>query len=81
MSQAVLEQIIRRFASQCRVNGVLCLTSNGDPALVSAFAALGWSDPYPVEPDIVPAPEPVLEAATVEAPERAVMSDPTNHVV
>lgn len=67
MSQ-VLEQLIHRFARQTRVGGVLCLTSNGDPALVSAFAALGWADPHPIEPVEGP-----LETAAVEAPERAVM--------
>lgn len=75
MSQAVLEHLIHRFASQARVNGRLCLSSNGDPALVSAFKAVGWSDPHPIDADPIE-DEPVYEAAAVEAPERAVMSAP-----
>lgn len=71
MPQA-LAQIIHRFATQVRVGGVLCLSSNGDPALVAAFAALGWPDPCPIDRAVFN-PEP--EAATVEAPARAVMPD------
>jgi hypothetical protein len=71
----VLAQIIRRFGTQVRVNGVLCLCSNGDPALVAAFAALGWPDPCPIDRD---GP---LEAATVIAPERAVLNSPKRRTV
>ncbi len=76
MSQVVLEQIIRRFAKQLRVGGRLCLTANDDPALVSAFKAVGWSDPYPIEPAEVVPDEAPLEVAVDEAPERAVMPGP-----
>jgi len=72
---SVIEHLVRRFAKQTRVNGVLCLTSNGDPALVTAFAALDWSDPYPIEA-VVEGP---LEAAVVEAPETAVLESPEGH--
>ncbi len=65
----VLEHVAHRFAKHVRVNGVLCLSPNGDPALVRVFSELGWSDPHPIEA----VAEPVLVAATVEAPERAVM--------
>jgi hypothetical protein len=74
MSADVLAQIVHRFATQVRVGGTLCLSSNGDPALVAAFKALGWSEPYPIEPSAFV--EPAEEAATVEAPERAVMPSP-----
>lgn len=77
---SVLEQLVRSKARQTRANGVLCLTSNGDPALVAAFAELGWSDPYPVDPADVPAPVTPLEAAMVTAPERAVMDRPEGHI-
>jgi hypothetical protein len=68
-----LEHLIRRFGTQVRHNGVLCLCSNGDPALVAAFAELGWPDPCPIDG---PPVAPVLEAAVVEAPERAVLPKP-----
>ena len=68
MSQ-ILESIAHRYCKQVRVGGVLCLSTNGDPVLVGVFKELGWSDPYAIEA----VSEPVLEAATVEAPERAVM--------
>lgn len=71
MSQAVLAHLVHRFARQVRQNGVLCLSANGDPALVAAFHALGWSDPCPLGHALVR--DTVVEAATVEAPERAVM--------
>ena len=67
-----LELVIRRFAKQVRSNGVLCLMTDGDPALVAAFAALGWSDPYPIEP--VPVVAPLESAAMAPAPERATLN-------
>ncbi len=70
----VLEQIVHRYAKQIRVNGVLCLSANGDQALVEVFKALGWSDPYPI--DKAARHEAPLETATLEAPERAVMPGP-----
>ncbi len=79
MSQAVLEHLIHRFASQIRANGRLCLSSNGDPALVGAFKAVGWSDPHPIDADPVEAPA-IEEAAAVEAPERAVMNAPKKRI-
>ena len=64
----ILAHVAHRFASQVRVNGVLCLSSNGDPALVRAFAELGWSDPQPI--DAIPAP---IKAQPIE---RAVLEPP-----
>jgi hypothetical protein len=61
----IIEALIRRHAPHISVNGESCLSSNGDAILVAAFKALGWSDPYHERP--------ALEAATVEAPERAVL--------
>lgn len=69
MSRA-LTLLVHRFGLQVRHDGVLCLSSNGDPALVAAFADLGWPDPCPVDRAFF---NPELEAATLEAPERAVM--------
>lgn len=69
MSQ-VLEAVVHRFGKHVRVNGRLCLSSNGDQVLASVFTALGWSDPHPLD---VAWRAPVVEAATVEAPERAVL--------
>lgn len=74
-----LEHLIRRFGTPIRVNGVLCVCSNGDPALVAAFKELGWSDPHPIDADSVEAPA-VEEAAAIEAPERAVMSAPKKRI-
>ncbi len=68
---SVLEHIAHRFGTQVRVGGVLCLSSNGDPALVRLFAELGWSDPQPIES--IPAPQSAMELATVENYERAIM--------
>jgi hypothetical protein len=80
---SALEQIIRRFARQTRVNGVLALTSNGDAALAAAFAELGWSDPYPIEPvvQLMFEAEGPAEAAVVSAPETAVLDTPEGHIV
>jgi hypothetical protein len=61
----IIEALIRRHATHISVNGESCLSSNGDAILVAAFKALGWPDPYHDTP--------VLEAATVEAPEHAVL--------
>jgi len=79
MSQPVLAHLVHRFASQIRVGGFLCLSANGDPALVSAFKALGWADPYRIEPEILP--DAPLEVAAVEAPERAVLPVAKKRVV
>ncbi len=68
---SVLEHVAHRFGTQVRSNGVLCLSSNGDLALVRLFAELGWSDPQPIES--IPQPKPVQEVATVEHVERAIM--------
>jgi hypothetical protein len=70
MSNTALAHLIHRFGTQVRINGELCLCSNGDPALSAAFAALGWSDPMPVAAAVLDEPE----TATVESPERAVLS-------
>jgi len=64
---SILEQIVHRYAKQVRANGRLCLSTNGDPTLLAVFKELGWTDPHILDA------EPELEAATVEAPERAVM--------
>ena len=64
-----LAHVAHRFASQVRCNGVLCLSSNGDPALVRVFAELGWSDPQPI--DAIPAP--IKATAPIE---RAVLDPP-----
>lgn len=66
-----LEHLIRRFGKEVRVGGRLCISANGDPALVAAFVELGWSDPHPIEPGEAPP-----EAAVIEAPERAVLPRP-----
>ncbi len=67
----VLAHVAHRFASQVRVNGVLCLSSNGDPVLVRVFAELGWSDPQPI--DSIPEPvkaQPPIERAVLDPPVR-----------
>jgi hypothetical protein len=70
-----LEHMVRSFARRTTQNGIVVLVTNGQPALIAAFAELGWSDPYP-DPLLLP-PSPVvsrdLTKATVEAPERAVL--------
>ena len=76
---SVLEHLAHRFASQVRANGILCLSANGDPALVKLFAALGWADPHPIES--APVLEAVAEvAATLRAPERAVLKAPKGRI-
>ncbi len=48
-----LEHMVRSFASRTIQNGVVVITANGHPALVSAFKELGWPDPYP-DPLLLP---------------------------
>jgi hypothetical protein len=50
--QATIEDLVRQFADQTVVDGVLCYTTGGLSALEDAFAVLGWSDPYPA-PEMV----------------------------
>lgn len=71
----LLEQLVRRQATRIVRNGEPVLITDGDPLLLEAFKALGWTDPYPLT---APAPE---EAAVVEAPERAVLSRPKRRVL
>jgi hypothetical protein len=76
---STLEHIAHRFGTQVRSNGVLCLCSNGDPALVRVFKELGWSDPQPIE--TIPVKATVREeAAVLLAPERAVLKAPKGRV-
>lgn len=71
-----LEHCVRSFARRITQGGVVMLVTNGHPALVSAFAELGWPDPYP-DPLLLPQPSaPRFVAATVTSPERAVMPRP-----
>ena len=79
MSQDVLKLILRRYARRITVNGVTCLSSNGDPTLIAVFEAAGVEDGSPLE-DEPAAEEPPLEAATLEAPEHAVLETPEGHV-
>jgi hypothetical protein len=65
---STLAHIAHRFGTQVRSNGVLCLSSNGDPALVRVFAELGWADPQPIDS----IPEPI----TAQPIERAVLDPP-----
>jgi hypothetical protein len=46
--QATIEDLVRQFAYQTVVDGVLCYTTGGLSALEDAFAVLGWGDPHPV---------------------------------
>ena len=70
---STLEHIAHRFGAQVRSNGVLCLSANGDPALVRVFKDLGWADPHPIEAVRE-------EAAVLLAPERAVLKAPKGRV-
>lgn len=69
MPASLLELFARRGAKRTTRNGRVVLVTDGDPLLVEAFKQLRWADPYE-------APE---EAATVTAPERAVLPRPTGH--
>lgn len=56
----VVELLARSFARQISKDGAVALTSSNHPALVAAFAHLGWSDPYidpTLLPPVVPAPK------------------------
>ncbi len=68
---STLAHIAHRFGTQVRCNGVLCLSSNGDPALVRVFKDMGWSDPQPI--DSIPVPikaQAPIERAVLEPPVR-----------
>jgi len=75
-----LEHMVRNFARTIIQDGVTVLITNGQPALVSAFHELGWSDPYPDPTRLPPkAVTPVVSrsgTATVTSPERAVIAPP-----
>lgn len=44
-----LEDMVVQFACRRQYQGGLCLTAGGLSALEGAFAALGWTDPYPAK--------------------------------
>ena len=73
----IIEQLVRSFARRTTQNGAVVLITNGHPALLDAFKALGWSDPYP-DPLLLPsvAAAPVFTKATIEPDERAMMPAP-----
>lgn len=79
-----LKQLVIQHARRIYQNGDLMLSSNGEPALIAAFAELGWSDLYPLasaDPSLAVAVEVgPLEAATIAAPERAVEERPEGHL-
>jgi hypothetical protein len=78
----IVEQLVRSFARRISKDGSVALISNGHPALVAAFAHLGWPDPY-IDPTLLPAkPVDVVRhvKATVESPERAVIAPPKGRV-
>lgn len=68
----IIEQFVRRYARRTTQNGLVVISTNGDALFQSAFTRLGWSDPY-LDPTLLPRGE---EAATVDAPERAVAPKP-----
>lgn len=55
----VVELLARSFARQVSKDGAVALTSSNHPALVAAFAHLGWSDPY-IDPTLLPPVVPVF---------------------
>ncbi len=73
----ILEQLVRSFARRTTQNGQVVLITNNHPALIDAFKALGWSDPYP-DPLLLPPVDaaPVFTKATIEPSERTVMPAP-----
>lgn len=75
----IVEQLVRSFARRISKDGAVALISNGHPALVAAFQHLGWSDPY-IDPHLLPKPVLREVAATVTAPERAVLPRPKGRV-
>lgn len=69
----IIEHLVRSFARRTTQNGVVVLIADGHPALLAAFKALGWSDPYP-DPLLLPPMPPAVEtAAVVTASEKAVL--------
>lgn len=73
MPPSLLELFARRGAKRTTRNGRVVLVTDGDPLLVEAFKQLHWSDPHE---------EPTArseEAATVTAPERAVLPRPDGY--
>ena len=61
MGKDLIEAFARRVAKRTTRDGKPHLTTDGDPVLVDAFAALGWDDPYPD-----PGPEEVVAAKAKE---------------
>jgi voltage-gated potassium channel Kch len=43
----VLERLTRRLAREIVADGRPVLVTDGDPDLVEAFVALGWTEPQP----------------------------------
>ena len=72
----LLVALCRRYARQISVGGILMLTHDGDPLLSALFARVGWKNQHHDVPDI-----PVVEAATVVAPERAVLPKPKGRIM
>ena len=69
---AALEALVRRFAKASFADGKLVIVTDGEPAFVDAFAALGWSDPYEV-------PEPPPEPPAQEPPPETRHAQTANH--
>lgn len=105
---SIIEKFVRQHARRITQGGYSALSTNGDPLLVEAFDALGWTDPY-IDPKEIEAEakqrvqadaefdanvkkeahahaqfevakSKAIEAATLEAQERAVMDRPEGHV-
>lgn len=77
-----LEHVVRAFARRMSHDGRVALITDGHPALVAAFAELGWSDPYPdplLLPPVLKTPEPTIRMATVKAVESAVLPRPKGY--
>lgn len=69
----IIEHFVRRYARRTTRNGEPVIITNGDGLFKAAFKHLGWDDPHPEHQKSVP----VVEiAATVEAPEKAVLPKP-----
>lgn len=64
----LVEWFVRRYARRTTKDGIVYLTTNGEPLFQAAFTHLRWADPHP---EVA-----TLETATAEAPERAVLPSP-----
>jgi len=73
----IVEHLVRSFARRISKDGAVAIISNGHPALVAAFAHLGWSDPY-LDPTLLPPPPPpVIESVAIPVIEPALTDTPT----